>query len=252
MAGVPAPPTSHPLGLLAAVDPRARIMVAALFAVAAVAVDNLLILAGFLTMAVAFTAAAHLRLRPTLKRIAAVDLFIVFSVLALPFTLPGVALFNLGSWTASEEGTLAAARIVLKATSIMLALIGLVGVMPVADLGHSLARLGVPAKLISLLFLTVRYIEVLQREQRRLRLAMKARAFTPRADAHTWRALGFLVGMLLVRGFERAERILAAMKCRGFTGQFHARDPARFALRDGVFLGGCALCMVALVAWDRL
>lgn len=246
------PPPDRGFGAFAKIDSRARIVTAALFAVAVVAVDNLAILAGFLAVALGFAVAARLPLASTLRRIAAIDLFILFSVLALPFTLPGAALFEVGSWTASVEGTLAAARIVVKATSIMLALIGLVGVMPIVDLGHALARLGVSTKLISLLLLTVRYVDVLHREQRRLRLAMKARAFLPRADTHTWRTLGFLVGMLLVRGFERAERILAAMKCRGFTGRFHAGEPTGLALGDGVFLAGCALLMATLVALDRL
>lgn len=246
-----AAPADHAVGVLATIDPRARISVAVLFALAAVAVDSLVVLAGFLVMALVFAAAAELPLGATLKRIAAVDLFIVISVLALPFTLPGAALFNVGPWTASAAGTLAAAAIMLKASAIMLALSGLVGAVPVSGLGHSLARLGVPAKLISLLLLTERYIEVLHREQTRLRRAMKARAFTMGANAHTWRTLGFLVGMLLVRGFERAERILNAMKCRGFTGQLHARGGPPFAVRDGIFFAGCALCMAALVGVDR-
>lgn len=247
-----APDPRPMLGVLAPVDPRARIVAAAIFALAAVAADRLTVLAGFLFLALALAAAARLPLRPTLTRIAAVDLFVVLSVLALPFTLPGTPWLQVGPWTASEEGALAAARIVLKATSVMLAFLGLVGALPVVDLGHALARLGVPGKLISLMFFTVRYVDVLHREQRRLRLAMKARAFTMRADPHTWRTVGFLVGMLLVRAFERAERILAAMKCRGFTGRFHAREPARFAGRDGLFLGGCAVVIAALVGLDRL
>jgi cobalt/nickel transport system permease protein len=52
------------------------------------------------------------------------------------------------------------------------------------------------------------------------------------------------VGLLLVRGMERAERVLAAMKCRAFDGRF--RELEGFAVRraDVVF----AIAAVAHVA----
>jgi cobalt/nickel transport system permease protein len=71
---------------------------------------------------------------------------------------------------------------------------------------------------------------------------MRARAFVARADRHTWRSFGWLIGMLLVRSFERSERIVAAMKCRGFDGRFHLID--QFAWRPG----DTALAAVLLVA----
>jgi cobalt/nickel transport system permease protein len=77
---------------------------------------------------------------------------------------------------------------------------------------------------------------------------MTARAFRPRTDRHTWRSLGWLVGMLLVRSFERAERVLGAMKCRGFTGRMPALDDFRFHTADGLFaLTGSA--MLCLLVW---
>jgi cobalt/nickel transport system permease protein len=236
---------------LGAIDPRVRIIVAMLFAVAIVAVESLAILAVCLALSLALVAAARLPPGPTLSRVAALDLFIVFSVLLLPFTMPGNELARFGPFVVSREGSLAAVTILFKATAVILALVSLVGTMEAVDLGHALARLAVPAKLIALLFFTVRYIEVLHRELGRLRLAMKARAFTMRTDLHTWRALGFLLGMLFVRSFERAERILKAMKCRAFTGTFHGRSGAAPGLRDLVFAAVAAFVLAALVGIDR-
>jgi cobalt/nickel transport system permease protein len=90
---------------------------------------------------------------------------------------------------------------------------------------------------------TVRYLDLLHHEYERLRRAMRARGFRPGPNAHTLRTLGHLVGMLLVRAFDRSERVLAAMKCRGFRGRFPAlhemswsRTDARFAAAAGLLL----------------
>jgi cobalt/nickel transport system permease protein len=64
-------------------------------------------------------------------------------------------------------------------------------------------------------------------------------------NGHSYRAIGYLVGMLLVRSFDRSERVLAAMKCRGFRGRYYMLDHFCFVpRRDGPF---CA-AMLALAA----
>jgi cobalt/nickel transport system permease protein len=67
---------------------------------------------------------------------------------------------------------------------------------------------------------------------------MKARAFRPAFSLHTYRSYANLVGMLLVRSVDRAERVHAAMLCRGYTGRFWFHDHFRFTRLD---LAGAAL-----------
>lgn len=66
-------------------------------------------------------------------------------------------------------------------------------------------------------------------------------------NLHTYRSLGHLVGMLLVRSFDRAERIAAAMKCRGFQGRFYLLDHFTFGRRDALFCGLSASLLIGLV-----
>lgn len=233
------------------IDPRIRIAVTAGFAIVVVALDDFGSLAVALACAVASVVAARLPMAATLRRAAAMDAFILVMLLMLPFTVAGEPLVTVGPLTASREGLWRAIAIGLKANAIMLLLLALVGTMTPAVLGHALRRLGVPAALIHLLFFTVRYVEVLSREYQRSRLAMKARAFRPRSDLHTWRSLGYLIGMLLVRGLERADRVLKAMKCRGFDGRLHALDA--FALRpvDVAFAAAWALVGLTLLVWEH-
>jgi len=102
--------------------------------------------------------------------------------------------------------------------------------------GHALSRLRVPDKLVHLLLFTVRYLDVIGQEYKRMRRAMQARAFVMQANRHTWRSIGYMIGMLLVRALERSERVMNAMKCRGYQGRFFLMDDARLGRFDLVFV----------------
>ena len=52
---------------------------------------------------------------------------------------------------------------------------------------------------------------------------------------HTYRSLGYLIGMLLVRSHERSGRIYNAMLCRGFRGHFPVISHFHFHRADIVY-----------------
>jgi cobalt/nickel transport system permease protein len=115
-----------------------------------------------------------------------------------------------------------------------------------------LEHLYVPEKLTHLLLFTVRYLEILDRQYRQLTAAMRIRGFRPRMDAHTYRSYGYLVGMLLVRSLDRSERVLAAMKCRGFCGRFYLLDHFEFGVADVRFAAAVAAVLVCLASVEWL
>ena len=233
--------------LIHGLDPRVRIIAAAAFAMVIVPGQNLTMLSAGLGFAMLLALLARLSPALTLKRLLAVDFFIVAMVLMLPFTLPGEPLFHLGELTASREGLRRAGEIALKANAVTLAVLTLIATIELAALGHALHHLRLPDKLTQLLLFTVRYIEVLQQEYQRLRLAMRARAFVPRSNRHTWRSFGYLFGMLLVHSLERSERILAAMKCRGFQGHYYVLSHFRATARDWLFATLFTGCLTGLI-----
>jgi cobalt/nickel transport system permease protein len=236
---------------LRAVDPRIRVGAVLIFAVAVVSLNGPAALAAALVVAVMAVAVAGISTSTTLRRLLAVDGLMIVVLVVLPFTVPGEDLVRIGPLAASREGLWRAIQIVLKANAIMLAVLALLGTMEAATLGHALHRLRVPPTLVHLLFFTVRYVEVLDREYRRLRLAMKARAFVPRSDRHTWRTFGYLLGMLLVRSVERAERVLQAMKCRGYDGRLHVLDRFRLGAVDAVFAAAVLVAVAALLGLEN-
>ena len=153
----------------------------------------------------------------------------------------------------SHESLRLAAAIALKANAAVLVVASLIGTMDAVTLGHALAHLYVPRRLAQLLLFMVRYFNVLGREYARLRAAMRVRCFRPRMSMHSYRTIGYLVGMLLVRSFDRSERVLAAMKCRGFRGQYYMLDHFAFvARRDLPFCAAMSLLATALLGVEWL
>lgn len=232
------------------VDPRSRVLAAVSFAVTVVALQDFFALAIALGLSVCAMIDSRLPVGRTLKRMAAMDGFIVFMLAMLPFTVPGQTMFTLFGWNASWEGLYQAIEIGLTANSVVLMLMALVGSMESTTLCHALHRLKVPEALVHLLMFTVRYIDVLYQEYRRLRTAMTARGFRPGNNRHTYRMFGYLVGMMLVRALERSERVLGAMKCRGFSGRIHVIDDMVFTRTDVGFGLTVLIVIAGLVLMD--
>lgn len=234
-------------------DPRTRVITAVLFSLVVVSLTQLQLLTAALTIALVTAIAAGLHPLMVIKRIAALEAFMLVLLALLPFTTPvappGTPLFELGILTASQEGFRLALTIILKANTVVLVLLALVGTLEPVVLGHALAQLRVPTKFVHLFLLTVRYIDVLHEEYQSLRRAMRARAFAPRSNFHTWRSFGNLLGMLLVRSLERSQRVMAAMKCRGFDGRFHLLSEQHWQWRDSllIFLALTILCPLVIL-----
>ncbi len=207
--------------LLHRLDPRIKIVVAVLFSVIVAVADRSLCLAAAICFSLALLLIARLSLREVFLRLLVVNAFIFFLWLFLPFTYGGEKLFSIGPLNATREGIIYALQITVKSNTIVVALIALLATTPIVTLGHALGHLYVPQKLIHLLFFTVRYLQVLHLEYDRLRAAMRIRAFKPGTNLHTYRSFAYLIGMLLIKSFDRADRIRKAMLCRGFHGEFY-------------------------------
>lgn len=237
---------SESSGLISRLDPRTRVIAAVIFALAAVAAHTLVAQGLALALALALALLARLPLGRTLRRLVALEGFMLLAVATLPFTMTATPVAEIAGWPVGADGLRRALSILLVANGVMLALQALLGGLEMVELGHALARLGAPERLVALMLFTIRYVDVLQQEFARLRLAMRARGFRPRTGWHTWRSFGWLVGMLLVKSLERSERIHAAMRLRGFTGRFHALDHGAVGALDWGF-GAAHAASVTLV-----
>ena len=240
--------------LIHRLDPRVKTVVAVLFSVVVALADDYACLAFAACVAITLLLLARLSFKQVLLRLLAVNTFILFFWLFLPFTYGGEEVFSIGPLHATREGIDYALLITIKSNTIVLALIALIATIPVITLGHALSHLRVPHKLIHLFFFTVRYLQVLHLEYDRLRDAMKIRGFRPHSNLHTYKSLAYLIGMLLIRSFDRADRIRKAMVCRGFHGKFYLLSHFELKRRDTAMLVFMMLVISAMAAmqWSTL
>jgi cobalt/nickel transport system permease protein len=234
-------------------DPRGKIVVAALFSILVAVTKNYAVAVAGLVLASVYLALARLPLKRVVVRLLVVNSFIFFLWLVLPFTYPGEAVWRFGPLTASRQGLIYAGLITIKSNAIIIALIALVATVPIVTLGQAMHNLRLPDKLCHLLLFTYRYIYVFEQEYRRLVQAMKIRGFRPRTNLHTYRSYAYLAAMLLVRSFDRAERVFQAMLCRGFHGTFYSLKSFSWQRRDRIFLGASLLALLVLLCleWAR-
>ncbi|MBU1742866.1 MAG: cobalt ECF transporter T component CbiQ [Proteobacteria bacterium] len=211
-------------------DPRLKLVAGLILAVVVAVVNDLPALWWGLGGGVVLAVLARLQVRPLVKRLLGLNFFFLF-MWALVLFSPGTPLFRLWFLTGSVEGFHLALVITLKGNAILLVTLALLATSPVFELFHGLQQMRLPTKLVQLFFFIYRYIHEFLMEYRRLRQAMAARGFRPGTNRHTYRSLGYLIGGLLNRSAERAERIYAAMLARGFAGRFNVlvRRPVRAA-----------------------
>ncbi len=110
------------------------------------------------------------------------------------------------------------------------------------DIGAVLLRLKIPKVLVTQILFMYRYIDVLLDEIARVSQAYAIRSVNHRGV--DWPVWGSLVGQLLMRTLERAERIHQAMLCRGFDGKFKLLRTYRWGYREGLYLSGWSVFLV--------
>ncbi|MCX7014830.1 MAG: cobalt ECF transporter T component CbiQ [Candidatus Sumerlaeota bacterium] len=98
----------------------------------------------------------------------------------------------------------------------------------------ALTRLKVPHVLTVQLMLLYRYIFVLAEEASRMVRAWSLRAVKSRRMSP--KVFSSLVGQLLLRAVDRAQRIHMAMLSRGFDGEIRLIRPLRFGMADALFV----------------
>ena len=130
----------------------------------------------------------------------------------------------------------------------LLLLILLTNTTRFADLLQGLRRLGCPRILALVLGFLYRYVFVLTEEVMRMRLARECRRVGPAPARAELRLIGSMLGTLLVRSFERAERMYQAILSRGYAGEFPVYAAPAFGWRDLAFLAGLSAVLVLTFA----
>ncbi|MFK9090172.1 energy-coupling factor transporter transmembrane component T family protein [Bacillus salipaludis] len=86
---------------------------------------------------------------------------------------------------------------------------------------HVLAELRLPSIFIELIMFTLRFMDVFRGEVRQMLLSLRSRGFYTGNwfQVKKYRVLGGLLGSLLLRSFQRSERIYLGMLSKGYKGE---------------------------------
>jgi cobalt/nickel transport system permease protein len=216
------------------VDPRAKLIVT-LFFIAVVlsfgkySVSNLM---PYLIYPVFLTAAGRIPPKYLLKKMVYVAPFAIIIGAFNPL-IETIPMVHIGPVVVSA-GWISFASIMVRFALTVGATLALVAVTGLNPLLAAADKLGVPRVLTVQLMFFYRYLFVLANEALRVLRARSLRTVDDRGVKLA--GFGSLVGQMLLRTLDRAERIHQAMLARGFEGEIHLTTPLRFTVADGVFV----------------
>lgn len=128
----------------------------------------------------------------------------------------------------------------IRAILCLMLLILLTNTTRFVELLRGLRKFGCPQILVMNLGFLYRYVFVLTEEAMRMKQARDCRRVGRAPFKQELKILGSMLGTLLVRSFERAERMYSAMLSRGYSGDFPVVSPKKLSLMDFAFLSGIA------------
>lgn len=214
----------------------------------------------FLTLVTAMAVASELGVTFAIRR-GLVALPFALAAFPLLFTVKGPTWFDvpLGPWTVvvTQTGAVRFASIVLKSWISVQAAVLLVATTSFPDLLAAMRAVRIPRLLVAIVGLMWRYLTVLADEVTRLSRARAARSgsLTGRGGGSVvWRGqvTGYMVGSLFVRGYERGERIYAAMLARGYDGEMRSFPRPPLAAAHWLVLGLGLGLLASLVVFSYL
>jgi len=155
----------------------------------------------------------------------------------------------LASVAAPWKGIAGLSVLFLRSILCLMLLIMLTNTTRFVELLRGLRKLGCPRILVLNLSFLYRYLFVLTEEVLRMRQARDCRRVCRGPMRGELKLLGSMLGTLLIRSFERAERMYQAMLSRGYSGEFQVLAPRKFTWRDLAFLAGVAF-VIFVTFWS--
>ena len=229
-------------------DARAKVIVTLAFIVVVMSFPRheVSALTPFLLYPVVFLSLGRIPARHIVKKI----------LVAAPFALV-IGIFNpimdrepvfaIGS-VVITGGWISFASILFRFVLTVGAALALVACTGMVRLGAGLEQLGVPRVFVVQLLFLYRYLFILADEGYKLKKGVELRS----AGTHALRlrVYGSLIGHLLLRSLDRAERIYRAMVARGFDGEMRVMRRSYFRPTDWIFIAGWLAFFAAGRVWN--
>lgn len=229
-------------------DARAKVIVTALFVMLVISHDRyeLSALFPFFIFPAAMIAAGNLPFSYLLRKVLLLCPFIIVVGIFNPLidrtiVLQLGPLALSGGWL-SFFSIITRSVLTIGSAFTLLALTGFPGVC------RALEQLGMPRPFAVQLLFLYRYIFVLTEEGGRAARARQLRSCGK--NGMGIKSFSALTGNLLLRTWQRAERVHIAMLSRGFDGRFHSGRQTTFGRREAVFVAGWSIFLLILRTTD--
>ena len=196
-------------------QPKIIASLAFIIVVISTPITNWLAFLAYFAIIIATTQLAQLPLKTVATRSVIEVPFIFFAIL-MPFFGKGNTI-DLGPFTLYEDGLLAGTAIVAKGTLGILVAINLSATTTARQLLRGLELLKLPSMMVQIASFMLRYVNVVNDEMERMKVARESRGFQATGIKH-WRILATAASALFIRSYERGERVHLAMLSRGYTG----------------------------------
>ena len=213
-------------------DPRAKVLCFLFLIFSIVLLNDIRVLLIAFISTIILVLISKIPLLFILKRFKWVALFIFAVLVVLPFTVPGENAFYIGFLSVSHSGILLATRVSLKAFSVMLLIFPMLSTMKFVIFIKTLEHFKLPDKLVQMISFMYRYIFVVSNEFQRTLRSVSSRNAGKKTRIFHHHILSNIIGMTLVRSYERGERIRIAMLSRGYNGNMKTLNSFRMTKKD--------------------
>ena len=139
--------------------------------------------------------------------------------------------------------------ILFKATLGVTMGIVLTAVTTTIELIYGLQKLKLPQIIIAIMSFAIRYIDVFIDEFKRVRISMRSRGYQEKGIKGLI-PIAYASGAMLIRGYERGERVYLSMISRGFNGSIELKKREYDNSVLLIFLTSASIQPKPLVCWD--
>lgn len=178
-----------------------------------------------------------------------IELYIFLPLLFLAFTqeyqfkklLKHLAILNLFilvvvASVLIEKQLQQALLILIRSNAILLMALLLFSQKDIFFIAYGVNTLKLPHKLSSILFFVGKFVFIIKNELAITKKVMKSRNFQKKTDLFTYFTYANAIGMLIIKCFERADKLRKAMELRNFQGEIYQLREEPVTKIDIVFL----------------
>ena len=207
------------VGILSRIDPRVKITLFLVLAWTLAVADRIV-------QVLAFSPLVFLMFLPLIKEFKKAVKYLLFADFFLFFVV--VTQFMFGS---AYLGFL----IFLKSTFIVAFSLLFVSTSSVFEILHALHHLGLPNKLLQLLFFFYRYLFSIYEQYQLSVKSAYSRGFVPKTGKQTYKTYAFLISNLLVKSYFKSRNVYKSLVSRGFSGFFPVYRHFSLGVKDVLF-----------------